>query len=652
MTGAPRNLADHGSGFLAPGMGAVQRHIKDKLADAVSVKDYGARGDGRSDDTAAIQAALDAHGSVFLPSGHYRISRTLELKRSYGGLIGDATMPSITKVNPAQGPAIRISAPKGGTTEWVRVENLALWHGDSKPPAYDEQPSANTCCIAIDGSSSGRPAAVQRTVVRNVRVLGWGCGVYMTRHVNTLLERIYVEHYHDWSSAPALAGRHRYLGFVFDGRSSAPMPVASISPQASTEVVNCVFNGMGAPNGVTATGFHVYGNDPRDVFFDRCETAGGHHGWLVEASAADCNWNIHIRRPIVDAFTASGILLRNLAGPGAITVDGGYALGHPTSTHCLHAIGCSGVAITGGFQALGVVNGKPDEEGIRLDNCRNSIISGNTLVNLRHAITLSGCRGCSVVANGIDAQPSGLEPQPVLAFGIRLIDGTTASVVAGNTVMGGSASQAVGTGVQVEAGCLANVVVGNSLDARSLAIPFAIDDPSTVVDLGAAGGARTLSAPALALISTQGQQVYQGASATYPHRFNGGDGRQLVALNNAGAWVSNSDRRLKRDIVALPYGLPQIQALHPKRYRLRSEADRAAGTGGEAPLRLGLLAQEVHGLMPELVAPVGDSGTLGLDTGGLIPVLVNAVKELAARVQALEGGEPPAQASRATSSRS
>jgi hypothetical protein len=49
---------------------------------AANVKDasYGAKGDGRTDDTSAIQRAIDEHEIVFLPKGCYLLTRTLELK--------------------------------------------------------------------------------------------------------------------------------------------------------------------------------------------------------------------------------------------------------------------------------------------------------------------------------------------------------------------------------------------------------------------------------------------------------------------------------------------------------------------------------------------------------------------------------------------
>ncbi len=59
------------------GAGAVTRSVESTLRDTVSVKDFGAVGDGVTDDTAAIQAAIDAAETVFLPDGQYRITSSL-----------------------------------------------------------------------------------------------------------------------------------------------------------------------------------------------------------------------------------------------------------------------------------------------------------------------------------------------------------------------------------------------------------------------------------------------------------------------------------------------------------------------------------------------------------------------------------------------
>jgi hypothetical protein len=65
--------------IAAHGAGAVTRAVADKLRDVVTAKDFGAVGDGVSDDTAAILSALAAHRSVFLPAGTYRTSAPIVL---------------------------------------------------------------------------------------------------------------------------------------------------------------------------------------------------------------------------------------------------------------------------------------------------------------------------------------------------------------------------------------------------------------------------------------------------------------------------------------------------------------------------------------------------------------------------------------------
>ena len=80
------SLVSYTAGFA----GAVVQTVQTKLEQYISVKDFGAVGDGVTDDTAAIQAALDAlpnGGEVFVPEGTYIISAPLEIlsfTRLYG----------------------------------------------------------------------------------------------------------------------------------------------------------------------------------------------------------------------------------------------------------------------------------------------------------------------------------------------------------------------------------------------------------------------------------------------------------------------------------------------------------------------------------------------------------------------------------------
>lgn len=60
--------------FKPVGAGAVDRTVSDKLREFVSVKDFGAIGDGVTGESAAIQSAINSgHGDVYIPNGEYLI---------------------------------------------------------------------------------------------------------------------------------------------------------------------------------------------------------------------------------------------------------------------------------------------------------------------------------------------------------------------------------------------------------------------------------------------------------------------------------------------------------------------------------------------------------------------------------------------------
>lgn len=68
--------------------GSVTRTLAEKLGDVVTVKDFGAVGDGAADDTAALNAALACGEMVLLPRGTYKITAPLTGAVNGSGLIG------------------------------------------------------------------------------------------------------------------------------------------------------------------------------------------------------------------------------------------------------------------------------------------------------------------------------------------------------------------------------------------------------------------------------------------------------------------------------------------------------------------------------------------------------------------------------------
>lgn len=116
------DLADPADGaalvaFRQVGTGAVARTSLDKMRERISVKDFGATGDGVTDDTAAIQAAINyvqsittantnaTNGRLYIPHGSYLISDTLTISQPIT-VFGDGTGDTATANAPGTGRAM------------------------------------------------------------------------------------------------------------------------------------------------------------------------------------------------------------------------------------------------------------------------------------------------------------------------------------------------------------------------------------------------------------------------------------------------------------------------------------------------------------------------------------------------------------------
>jgi hypothetical protein len=78
-----------GSQFVQSGTGAIERTVESKLQDVVSVKDFGAVGDGVADDRVAIQAALNTGKNVFIPAGTYLFNSSVAYAADNQQIYGD-----------------------------------------------------------------------------------------------------------------------------------------------------------------------------------------------------------------------------------------------------------------------------------------------------------------------------------------------------------------------------------------------------------------------------------------------------------------------------------------------------------------------------------------------------------------------------------
>ena len=88
-----------------------------------------------------------------------------------------------------------------------------------------------------------------------------------------------------------------------------------------------------------------------------------------------------------------------------------------------------------------------------------------------------------------------------------------------------------------------------------------------------------------------------------------------------GSLTQDSDKRLKRNITDLKYGLNDVLLLQPKQYFWKNREDQEQAS-------FGLIAQDVLNKIPNVVHErTGEEQTLSLSYIELIPVLINAIKE-------------------------
>ena len=96
----------------------------------------------------------------------------------------------------------------------------------------------------------------------------------------------------------------------------------------------------------------------------------------------------------------------------------------------------------------------------------------------------------------------------------------------------------------------------------------------------------------------------------------------------SGELTIESDARLKSNIISLGSTLAKLLLIDGKSYTMKKN---------EAESKIGLLAQDVQKAFPELVKTANDSDkTLSVNYQGIIPVLINAIKEQQKQIKELK----------------
>ena len=221
--------------------------------------------------------------------------------------------------------------------------------------------------------------------------------------------------------------------------------------------------------------------------------------------------------------------------------------------------------------------------GVRLStsNASNHGDIGSNAVDLSYQHSTSSTRG----ATGNTATAMGYGSTASGSYSTAMGEGSTAS---------GSRSTAMGK--TTIASDFASVVIGqynsSGSSVTNSATVFNTANTAFVIGNGTASNAK---------------------SDAFKVMFNG-DTTVSNDLTVSGDVVISSDARLKSNIVSLGSTLPKLLQIDGKSYEMKGKQ------------KIGVLAQEIQEVFPELVSE-DDNEMLAVNYQGLVPVLINALKE-------------------------
>lgn len=441
-----------------------------KLADSGfvrSVKDYGAVGDGKADDTAAIEAAVKAGvGVVYFPTGSFRLTHSVIVDLdSYGrtSLVGGGTACIIME---GTGPAFHFRGTHDGTGDPDSVRD-PVWQRQRMPIITGlEILGAHPESIGV------RLEKTMQATLTNLLIRRCKIGVHLVqRNRNLLIDHCHIYH-------------NRQIGIDFD-RVNLHQAIISASHISYNPLAGVRLLGGQMRN------FQIVGND---IEYNYDPNNSGSADILIDMSPAGSSFRegTIVGNTIQAIPSPGGANIRFLGGKnlevgGLLTITGNLI---GSQTYNVHLADCRGVTISGNsiYSAA--------EHSLWLENCANMVISANSIdwnpdhkkKYLVDGILIEKCRGVTVAntiiensfqgssesGGAIDVRASedvAISNCQVLDFmyrGITLTD-TVRCHITGCSVIERRRKPAPGASIQVKSG-RDNLIADNIINSGGLSV--------------------------------------------------------------------------------------------------------------------------------------------------------------------------------------
>jgi hypothetical protein len=355
---------------------------------AVNVKDFGAKGDGKTDDTNAINAAISgaADGLVEFPRGNYRITKTIEIDLSLQGTLGlSGRGASASIIMAGEGPAFRfIGSHDKGSALPASVTQIT-WDKE-RMPLIDaiEIIGDHLNADGIELRNTLMPT-LRALLIRNVRN-----GIYLTsRNRNVLIDACHV---YNNSGIGIFLNQVNIHQFIL----------------SNSHISYCKKGGIKISGGEIRN-FQITGND---IEYN-CDPEG-----LVSADIwVDCSQGGSVREG-----TISGNTIQAIPSPGGANIR---FLGLESNPDKIGLWSITGNHISN------------QEVNIHLENTRGINISGNTFIRgyNRHLL-INNSRNLIINGNVFDHNEDYFPTQPSAFGGILLSRGE--NVILSDNIMDGS----------------------------------------------------------------------------------------------------------------------------------------------------------------------------------------------------------------------